>query len=670
MQQPVSHSTNLPITARAAPDSRTRARRRARDRRSVLQSMFFRPDGEVTQEQGQAVARILLAAFGTLLFYAARQFGHGDQPFLLALAYMLASFFYLSFVSRNKDGYLWRRYAVILLDIAVATYLTAYFTTAGVAFYPLFLWVMIGNGIRYGERCMQFATLFGLLGFSGAMATNGYLWNSPGTYIGLMFGLVLMPKFFLVMIDRLAEANIELKEKKEQAEFMATHDVLTGLPNRAYLYTRMEQTLAHARRTGKQVAVAFIDLDSFKSINDSFGHEYGDFLLCQVADAMKGVLRASDTVSRLGGDEFVVVIEESENEGRVGRVIQRLFSCVGRYYTIGEYETYVTWSCGVVIYPRDGDDVHNLLKHADTAMYAAKSQGPNRFAFYDADMSAQVGEQLALRDDLRLAMDRGQLEVYYQPIIDAQSGRIRSAEALLRWNHPEKGILSPSHFIEVAEQSGLINPIGDWVLQQALQMLASWRLGGCSDVTVHVNVSAHQLKQEGFVENVQALLRAARLPSQALELEMTESALIEHSTRTSGLLAALKKIGVKIALDDFGTGFSSLSYLKTLPVDTIKIDKSFIDDLPAAGRDGALVESILTLGARLGNNIVAEGVETRAQIDWLVSHGCRYLQGYHFSKPVPLDRFLTLVTSTFEIPAVLGKPYSPERLGMLATNMR
>jgi len=481
---------------------------------------------------------------------------------------------------------------------------------------------------------------------------------------------VLMPKFFLVMIDRLAEANIELKAKKEQAEFMATHDVLTGLPNRAYLYTRMEQTLAHARRTGKQVAVAFIDLDSFKSINDSFGHEYGDFLLCQVADAMKGVLRASDTVSRLGGDEFVVVIEESENEGRVGRVIQRLFSCVGRYYTIGEYETYVTWSCGVVIYPRDGDDVHNLLKHADTAMYAAKSQGPNHFAFYDADMSAQVGEQLALRDDLRLALDRGQLEVFYQPIVDARSGLIHSAEALLRWNHPEKGILSPSHFIEVAEHSGLINPIGDWVLQQALQMLASWRLEGHSDVTVHVNVSAHQLKQEGFVENLQALLRAAGLPSLALELEMTESALIEDSTRTSGLLAALKKIGVKIALDDFGTGFSSLSYLKSLPVDTIKIDKSFIDDLPAAGRDGALVESILTLGERLGNNIVAEGVETRQQLDWLVSHGCRYLQGYHFSKPVPLDRFMTLIDARFEIPAVLGNPYRPQCLGVLATNMR
>jgi diguanylate cyclase (GGDEF)-like protein len=661
MQQSASQATHLRITPQSVAGQRSQPQRPAGDRGGLLQSIFFRPEGEITQEQGQAVARILLAAFGTLLFFAARQFGHGDQPFLLALAYMLASFFYLSFVSRNKQAYLWRRYLVILLDLGVATYLTAYFTAAGVAFYPLFLWVMIGNGIRYGERCMQFATLFGLLGFSGAMATNGYLWNAPGTYIGLMVGLVLMPKFFLVMIDRLAEANIELKAKKEQAEFMATHDVLTGLPNRAYLYTRMEQTLAQARRTGRQVAVAFIDLDSFKSINDSFGHEYGDYLLCQVADAMRGVLRASDTVARLGGDEFVVVIEESDGEGRVGRVIQRLFSCVGRYYTIGEYETYVTWSCGVVVYPRDGDDVHSLLKHADTAMYAAKSQGPNHFAFYDAEMSAQVGEQLALRDELRLALERGQLEVYYQPIIDAQSGRVRSAEALLRWNHPDRGLLSPSQFISVAEQSGLINPIGEWVLRQALRMVSSWRRDGAADdVTVHVNVSAHQLKQPGFVERVQGALREVGLPSQTLELEMTESALIEDGARTGGLLAALGKIGVKIALDDFGTGFSSLSYLKTLPVDTIKVDKSFIDDLPAAGRDGALVESILTLGERLGNRIVAEGVESSEQVVWLVSHGCRFLQGYHFSRPVPLDRFMAVADTCFAIPVALGRPYRSE----------
>ena len=630
--------------------ARSHPRRRASDRSGVLQALFFRPGGGATPEQGQAVSRIVLAAIGTLVMYASRGlYAHNDAPFLLALAYMLASFFYLSFVARNPDRYLWRRYVVILLDLGVAGFLTAHFSGAGIAFYPLFLWVMIGNGIRYGERFMQFATLFGLLTFTTAVAVSGFLWLQPGTYIGLMFGLVLMPKFFLVMIDRLAIANSELLVQKEQAEYMATHDVLTGLPNRAYLHTRMEQTLAVSRRTGHQVAIAFIDLDSFKSINDSFGHEYGDFLLCQVADAMRGVLRAGDTVARLGGDEFVVVIEDSDDGARIGRVIERLFSCVGRYYTIGEYETYVTWSCGVVTYPRDGGDIHTLLKHADTAMYAAKSLGPNNFAFYDATMSAEVTEQLALRDELRLALERDQLEVRYQPIVDALSGEVRAAEALLRWHHPERGVLSPSAFITVAEQSGLINSIGNWVLDQALEAAKQWRLRHGLDVIVHVNVSAHQLKQPDFVKQVQASLDKAELPPQLLELEMTESALIEDSIRTATLLAELNTIGVKIALDDFGTGFSSLAYLKNLPVDAIKIDKSFIDDLPTGERDAALVDAILTLGDQLGTKIVAEGVETDPQLAWLVAHGCRCVQGFLFSEAVPQADFLALAQSGFPL---------------------
>ncbi len=365
---------------------------------------------------------------------------------------------------------------------------------------------MIGNGLRYGQHFMQVATLFGLLGFTGAMASSGFLWANPGTYIGLMTGLVLMPKFFMVMIERLAEANIELTEQKEQAEFMATHDVLTGLPNRAYLHTRLEQALYRAQRRNGQVAVAFIDLDSFKSINDSFGHEYGDYLLSQVADAMRAVLRASDTVARLGGDEFVVVIDDYNEPARIGRVIERLFSCVGRYYSIGEYETFVTWSCGVVVYPADGADIHSLLKHADTAMYAAKARGPNNFAFYDPAMSERVSGQLALRDELRLALQKQQLELYYQPIIDAASGRVSSAEALLRWHHPERGLLSPGSFIAVAEQSGLINPIGDWVLREALHFAEVWQARASEPITMHVNVSPHQLKQDGFVDKIRELL--------------------------------------------------------------------------------------------------------------------------------------------------------------------
>lgn len=635
----------------AAPESvgQQQPQCRRRERRPILHAIFFRAEGEVTEEQAQAVTRIVLAALGTLLFFAARDYGHGDPPFLLALAYMLASFFYMSFVSRHPGDYLWRRYVLIVLDLGVASILTAHFSAAGIAFYPLFLWVMIGNGIRYGRHYMQFATLCGLLGFSAAMASSGFLWDRPGTYLGLMFGLVLMPRFFMVMIRRLAQANIELKAQRDQAERMATHDALTGLPNRAQLYTHMERRLAYARRKRQQIAVAYIDLDSFKSINDSYGHEYGDYLLCQVADALRSVLRASDLAARLGGDEFVVVIEDAGDGARIGRVIERLFSCVGRYYTIGEYRTFVTWSCGIVLYPRDGEDVPSLLKHADTAMYAAKALGPNHYRFYDPAMSAAVGEQLALREDLRLAIERDQLELHYQPVIDAHSGCIASAEALLRWNHPEKGRLSPLQFIDIAEQTGLIDPIGEWVMREALRMAVQWRAVAADDVRVHVNVSAHQLKQTGFVEQVERALREAGLPAQTLDLEMTESALIGDATHAVALIQALKGIGVQISLDDFGTGFSSLSYLKRLPVDTIKVDKSFIDGLPHGARDAALVEAVLTLGGRLGNKVVAEGVEEGSQAAWLLEHGCRYMQGHHFSRPVPLEQFLAIVGRRFEL---------------------
>ncbi len=618
-------------------------------RRRAWQTRLLGGGAGITEEQAQAVTRIVLAVLGCLGFFVARHFGHGTTPLLVSLVYLLASGLHLSFVSRYKKGYLWRLYAVILLDLGVATFLTAYFAEAGVAFYPLFLWVMIGNGIRYGQHYMQFATLFGLLGFSGAIAGSGFLWAHPVTYIGLMFGLVLMPRFFLVMIERLADANVELQVQRDEAEFMATHDVLTGLPNRAYLHTRMQQTLARARRAGREVTVAFIDLDSFKSINDSFGHEYGDYLLAQVAEAMKSVVRESDTVSRLGGDEFVVVIEDSDAGPGADTLIDRLFSCVGRYYTIGEYETFVTWSCGVVVYPRDGDDVHTLLKHADTAMYAAKERGHNHYAFYDPSMSVQVTEQLALRDELRLALDQGQLEVYYQPIVDAGSGEVASAEALLRWHHPQRGLLSPSHFIEVAENSGLIGEIGSWVVREALDTAAAWQAEVDFAVTMHVNVSAHQLRMDTFVDEIRTLVEQSGLPSGVLDLEVTESVLLEDAERAETLLAELQAIGVRIALDDFGTGFSSLSYLKRLPVDMIKIDKSFIDEIPVNVRDCALVDAVLTLGERLDHAIVAEGVESEQQRDWLVNHGCRYLQGYLFSPAVARVDFLALSQQRYDM---------------------
>lgn len=318
---------------------------------SLWRVIFFGSEGNLNPEQAQALARVALSVIGSAMLAVIRLFDGADNlPVMLGLSYALVSVFYLSYLARHKSTHLWRRYVAIVADLSVATLLTGYFGTTGIAFYPLFLWVMIGNGLRYGQHHMQVATLIGLIGFTGAAFYNGYLAAEPLAYLGLLGGLVLMPKFFVVMIERLALANVELQAQKEHAEYMATHDVLTGLPNRAYLHTRMEQTLARAKRNGSEVAVAFIDLDAFKAINDTYGHEYGDFLLTQVADAMRVAVRASDTVARLGGDEFVVVIEDYVHGGgsRIGRFIERLFSCVGRYYSIGEYETYVTWSCATI----------------------------------------------------------------------------------------------------------------------------------------------------------------------------------------------------------------------------------------------------------------------------------------------------------------------------------
>lgn len=609
---------------------------------------LFRNQDHVTEEQGQAVARLGLAAFGCVLFYLVALRSGDDLPFLVTALYLLGSAGYLSYLTHRPLDVALRRYLLVVLDLGMATFLTTWFSDAGLAFYPLYLWVMIGNGIRYGESAMQFATLLGLLGFTAAMAGSGFLWAWPGTYIGLMAGLVLMPRFFMVTIQRLTRANTRLQEQKAQAEFLATHDALTGLPNRAYLHLRMRQALAHARRTGREVVVVFIDLDGFKAINDSFGHATGDRLLIQVADALRNMLRAGDTVVRLGGDEFVVLIEDVDGSAGLSGIIERLFRCIGRYYTIGDYRTYVTWSCGVVTYPRDGEDGDVLLKHADTAMYAAKARGSNQYAFYDPGMSSHVAEQLVLRDELRAAIARQEFELHYQPIVDARSGRIAAAEALLRWRHPQRGLLAPGHFIEVAEHSGLIVDIGRWVIGEALTVASRWQAAVDFRVTIHVNVSPHQLRQEGFVDEVREIIARSGLPSWVLDLEMTESALLEDATRAEELLGELKDIGVAIALDDFGTGYSSLSYLRRLPVDLVKIDKSFVDAIPVDRRSCALVDAVLTLGDRLDHAVVAEGVEHERQREWLVTHGCRYLQGHLFSAAVPAEQFLGMAHTSFD----------------------
>ena len=603
-------------------------------RRSFLSYVFFQASPETTHEQAQAFARIVIVGLLTLLYLGHGLLGGGFLYFAIGCAYLTISVVHVLVVRRWPDRFLWRRYLSIVADLGMTGYTVHELGIAGLGFYPLFLWIVVGNGLRFGIHHLRVATIVGLLALFIPTYVTGIALSHPGVVIGLLAGLLLMPKFFMVMIERLAEANAALKEERDRAEFMGKHDRLTGLPNRAMLEEHMQVAIAKARRNRTLAAVVFIDLDSFKAINDNFGHHVGDQLLVEVANCLKLHVREGDTVSRLGGDEFVVLIENLVDATEVAAVIERVFRCVGRYYRIGDYQTYVTWSGGVAIYPQDGGDAQTLIKHADTAMYQAKGAGANQVRLYDAAMSQDVASQLALRDELRKAIEQEQFLVFYQPIVDVTSRKTVGVEALVRWQHPTRGLVPPSDFIELAEQTGLITAIGQQILHRACEDVADWWRQGLGELTLHVNVSARQLSQVDLAETILDLLEANGLPPQALAIEVTESALIEDADAAEALFAQLKREGVSISLDDFGTGYSSLAYVKRFDVDHIKIDRSFVGGLPEDVSDCTLVEAILAIGDRLGTMVIAEGVETVAQLDWLAARGCLLMQGYYFGAPV------------------------------------
>jgi diguanylate cyclase (GGDEF)-like protein len=611
----------------------------ARSKR-LLDYVFFQASEQVNQEQAQCLARIAITTVVTVLLIVHALFFEGarDIPFI-GVAYGVASWLHYRLVSRYRDQFLWRRYLTMAADLAMGGYLIFRIGHSGLAVYPLFLWVIIGNGLRFGSHYLRVATVVGFLTFFTATVAAGLLVSYPALVGGMFLGMLLMPKFFLVMLEHLAEVNQALRQQRNQAEHMATHDALTGLPNRVLLEGILAQAIAKAKRAGTTGAVVFLDLDGFKVINDNYGHEYGDLLLQEIGRCLRQRLRTSDTVARLGGDEFILLIEDGKGAGAVAAVVEQMFGCFRRSLQIGPYQAYVTSSCGVAIFPQDGEDPQTLIKHADTAMYRAKEAGRNRFCLYDAQMSAVVAAQLTIRDELRHAIDAGELRVYYQPLVEMPSRRIIGAEALVRWQHPRRGLLGPAEFIAVAEQSGLIVAIGDQVLDRAVQEASAW--SGLEDAAfrLHVNISAHQLMHADFPARVMATLRRHGLPAAALELEMTESVLIDDAVEASGLFETLHGHGIGISLDDFGTGYSSLSYLKRLPVDHIKLDRSFVQDVPGDPDDCALLEATFIFGRRLGIEVIAEGVETEAQLAWLSEQGCRCMQGYYFGRPVPAAEF-------------------------------
>jgi diguanylate cyclase (GGDEF)-like protein/PAS domain S-box-containing protein len=424
------------------------------------------------------------------------------------------------------------------------------------------------------------------------------------------------------------------KTAEDQVQYLAYYDSLTGLPNRSLLKDRLVNALAGALRRNEKVAILFLDLDRFKMINDSLGHSYGDLLLKEVAARLRGLARKEDTVARVGGDEFLVVLTAVKEAAYVANIAERIGREVEREFVILGHTFKVTCSIGISIFPEHGLDEEALIKNADAAMYCAKDNGRYTYRFFTDDMNTEVVERLELENELRTALERGQFFVVYQPQIDLMTGRITGLESLLRWQHPRRGLVPPNKFIPVAENNGLIIPIGEWVLRTSCAQGRAWQDAGLHVPSIAVNVSAIQFRQKGFCDLVAAVLQDTGLPPECLELELTESLLLSSGETILSLLEELKKMGVKLAIDDFGTGYSSLSYLRQFPVDKIKIDGSFIKGVERNPGDAAITSAIIDMGRALNLKVLAECVETGAQMRFLETHRCDEIQGYYFSKPL------------------------------------
>ncbi|MFC3323601.1 putative bifunctional diguanylate cyclase/phosphodiesterase [Mesorhizobium cantuariense] len=452
---------------------------------------------------------------------------------------------------------------------------------------------------------------------------------------------------------RIAGIAIERKLAEDRIHFMANHDTLTGLPNRALLSDRLSQAILYAQRYDRWVTVVFIDLDNFKLVNDTLGHNAGDVLLKTVASRMVGCVRATDTVVRLGGDEFVVVLFDQVPDADIAdAILRKIRAAIAEPIRLGEHNIRATASMGVANYPKDGADAETLLANADAAMYHAKELGRDNFQFYAPEFNSKTQEKFLLQEELRDALARAEFTLLYQPQVDLRTGHVFTVEALIRWNHPSLGLISPMKFIPMAEETGLIVPIGDWVLHEACRQNKAWQDAGLPPMVVCVNVSARQFKENNLISRVVNALTDSGLEAKYLELEVTESLIMQNIEAAVATMNELQGLGVQISIDDFGTGYSSLSALKTFPVARLKIDKSFIKDLAADENDQAVASAVISLGQKLNLRVIAEGVETDEQIAFLRKNNCDEMQGYHFSMPVLAVEIVQLLNKNNAIDGV------------------
>jgi diguanylate cyclase (GGDEF)-like protein len=503
-----------------------------------------------------------------------------------------------------------------------------------------------------GGTLVIYAVTFPLLHFS--LYATGFLdpmIKPPREILSLLF-LIVLGGLVVLYQDQLRSENSRLEKERQrtqkEVEFQAYHDALTGLPNRHLFFDHLELAIAQSRRSQDRLAIMFLDLDRFKMINDSLGHSVGDELLVAVASRLRQAVRQGDTLARLGGDEFTVLMTKIQHVADAAKLAQHLLEAVRGPFVIDGLDLFVTTSIGVGIYPEDGADAETLVKHSDVAMYRAKELGRDTYRLFTAAMNAEALERLELQNSLRRGLALDQFELHYQPIVELGSRRLLGCEALLRWRHPDRGLLEPSTFIERAEATGLIVPIGFWALRTACARVEAWRKQKAANLLLTVNLSTRQLEEEGFVESVRRILDETGLDPGQLELEITESMRIEDIDSSALVARSLKDLGIRISIDDFGTGFSALTYLRRLPVDTIKIDGSFVRRVHETSHDSAIVAAITAMANRLGIHVIAEGIEEEEQLEVLRQHGCQRGQGFLFSPALPPDQFEQLIASNRE----------------------
>ncbi len=484
--------------------------------------------------------------------------------------------------------------------------------------------------------------------------TGTYLWWAALGSVGVVLLTGLLGRMnWQIVQGRLRESEATLAHA-QRVEYLAYHDGLTGLPNRSLFSKLLSQSISEAQRYHRQLAVAFLDLDRFKQINDTLGHEAGDQLLQEVALRLKGCVRDSDSVARLGGDEFVVLLPELGDGKYAAAVAQKILVQIAKVFTLLGQEFRVTASIGISTYPQDGLDEQTLTKNADIAMYQAKAEGKNNFQFYSEKLNANSLERLTLESSLRHALERNEFRLHYQAKRDIGTGKITGMEALLRWEHPDLGTVAPMQFIPLADETGLIIPIGKWVLKTVCSQSIAWQQQGLPPLSIAVNLTSRQFFDEQLLQDVTAILNNTGMNPRLLELEVNESLLIHDVEDTLRILTGLKTLGVRIAVDDFGTGYSSLATLQRFPLDTIKIDRSFIRDI-AGSTEGGLADAIIAMGKSLSLTVVAQGVETREQADFLRTHACDELQGFYFNKPLPPNEFAQLLRDQATEVTYIGK---------------